>query len=85
MTAVKTVGGSGQISLGKEYAGRNVLVEQIEPGVWVVKIGEFVPDSEKWLHWPDIKEDLDVAVAWAEKNSPNPIDLDDLEKSLDHE
>jgi len=85
MTAVKTVGGSGQISLGKEYAGRNVLVEQIEPGVWVVKLGEFIPDNEKWLHRPNIKEDLDEAVAWAEKQPPKPSDLDDLEKSLNHE
>ena len=85
MTAVKTVGASGQISLGKEYAGRNVLVEQIEPGVWVVKLGEFIPDNEKWLHRPNIKEDLDEAVAWAEKQPPKPSDLDDLEKSLNHE
>ena len=85
MSAVKTVGASGQISLGKEYAGRNVLVEQIEPGVWVVKLGEFIPDNEKWLHRPNIKEDLDEAVAWAEKQPPKPSDLDDLEKSLNHE
>ena len=85
MTAVKTIGASGQISLGKEYAGRNVLVEQIEPGVWVVKLGEFIPDSEKWLHQPNIKEDLDEAVAWAEKHSPKSSDLNALAKSLDHE
>lgn len=85
MTAVKTVGSSGQISLGKEYAGRNVLVEQIETGVWIVKLGEFIPYSEKWLHRPDIKKDLDEAIAWAERQPPKPSDLDDLEKSLSHE
>jgi len=85
MSAVKTIGASGQISLGKQYAGKNVLVEKIEPGVWVVKIGEFIPDSEKWLHQPDIENNLNEAVAWAETNPPNPIDLDDLEKSLGYE
>jgi hypothetical protein len=27
---IKTVGASGQISLGKKYAGRTVIIEQIE-------------------------------------------------------
>ena len=30
---VKSIGTSGQISLGKEHAGRKVLVENPEPGV----------------------------------------------------
>ena len=83
MSAVKTVGASGQISLGKEYAGRNVLIEQIEHGVWIIKVGEFIPENERWLHRPDIKEDLDEAIAWAEKNPPKPSNVDDLERSLD--
>lgn len=83
MRAIKTVGASGQISLGKEYAGRNVLIEKIEPGVWIIKVGEFIPESERWLHRPGIKEDLDEAIAWAEKSPPKPSNLDDLERALD--
>jgi hypothetical protein len=83
MRAIKTVGASGQISLGKEYAGRNVLIEKIEPGVWIIKVGEFIPESERWLHRPGIKEDLDESIAWAEKNPPKPSNLDDLERPLD--
>ena len=30
--SVKVVGASGKISLGKEYAGRHVLVQEVEPG-----------------------------------------------------
>ena len=30
MSAIKTVDRSGQISLGKEYAGRQVLVDEVE-------------------------------------------------------
>ena len=33
--AVKVVGANGQITLGKQYAGRQVLVEQSEPGLWI--------------------------------------------------
>jgi hypothetical protein len=34
---IKTIGASGQISLGKQYAGRTVTVEQVEDGVWLIK------------------------------------------------
>jgi hypothetical protein len=83
MRAIKTVGAGGQISLGKEYAGRNVLIEKIEPGVWIIKVGEFIPESERWLHRPGIKVDLDEAIAWAEKNPPKQSNLEGLERALD--
>jgi hypothetical protein len=34
---VKVIGTNGQISLGKQFAGRQVLVEEREPGVWLVE------------------------------------------------
>ena len=46
---VKSVGASGQISLGKEYAGRQVLVEMPAEGVWIIKTARIVPDNEAWL------------------------------------
>lgn len=70
MPTVKTIGSSGQIALGKSYAGRQVLVDEIEPGVWVIKVGAFIPDSERWLHEPEAAASLDRAIAWAEKNPP---------------
>ena len=79
MAAVKTVGSSGQIALGKEFAGRQVLVDQVEPGVWLIKLGEFVPDSERWLFAAEVAADLDEAIAWAEDNPAHETDLDALE------
>jgi hypothetical protein len=79
MTAVKTIGSSGQIALGKEYAGKQVLVDQVEPGVWLIKLGEFVPDSERWLFQDKVSADLDEAIGWAEDNPPRESDLDGLE------
>lgn len=75
MPTVKTIGASGQIALGKEYAGRHVLVDEIEKGVWVVKLGDFVPDTERWLHEPKASRLLDKAVQWAEKNPPRKTNL----------
>lgn len=67
MSAIKTISANGQILPGKEYAGRNVLVEQIESGVWIIKVGEFITESESWLHHPGVKEDLYEGVKWSEK------------------
>lgn len=82
MALVKRVGSSGQIALGKQYAGRDVLVVETEPGVWVIKVGRFVPDNEKWLHEPNTRASLDRAIEWAEKNPPSETDLDELEARL---
>ena len=60
---VKLVGANGQISLGKQYAGRQVLVEERAPGVWLVRTATVIPDDERWLHTEraaaDLKEALD--------------------------
>jgi len=79
---VKTIGASGQISLGKQNAGRTVTVEEIETGVWLVKTARVIPDSELWLHQPAVKRDLDRAIAWAEEHPAKASNLDDFEKRL---
>ncbi len=45
---VKSIGASGQISLGKEFAGRQVLVESPAKGVWIIRTATIIPDHEKW-------------------------------------
>jgi hypothetical protein len=82
MGAIKTVGKSGQISLGKQYAGQQVMVDEIEPGVWVLKVGRFVPQSEQWLYAPEVESELDQAIDWAEKNPPQASNLSDLEERI---
>lgn len=79
---VKVVGTSGQISLGKQNAGRTVTVEEIETGVWLVKTAQVIPDTELWLHEPQTKQSLDRAIAWAEQNPAKASNLGDLEKRL---
>ncbi len=81
-TSVKVVGSNGQISLGKEFAGRQVLVEQQEPGVWLVRTAMVVPENELWLHQPEAREDLRRALEWAQRNPPKESDPDATLKSL---
>ena len=80
---VKRIGNSGQIALGKEYAGRMVVVEQPGPGTWVIKLGEFIPDSERWLFDARVADELDEAIRWAESTSPHDTDLDALGSAAD--
>jgi len=82
MDIIKTVGSSGQISLGKKYAGQTVILSEIDTGVWIVKTGRFIPDNEKWLHRPEVQAELSEAVAWAEENLPEETNLDDLEARI---
>ena len=81
---IKSIGTSGQISLGKEHAGRKVLVENPEPGVWVIRTVTIIPDNERWLHESVIKKNLDKAVAWASKNAAKESSTDDLKLKKTH-
>ena len=82
MGIIKTVGSSGQISLGKKFAGKTVMLDEIEAGVWIVKLGRFIPDGEKWLHSPDVQAELNEAIAWAEENPPGDTDIEELESRV---
>jgi hypothetical protein len=82
MAIIKTVGSSGQISLGKKFAGQTVMLDEIQAGVWMVKIGKFIPDNEKWLHRPDVQAELNEAIAWAEKNPPEDTNFEELEARI---
>ena len=80
--ALKLVGSNGQISLGKQYAGRHVLVEETEPGVWIVRTATVIPDNEKWLHEPKAAADLQAALAWFASHPPTDADVEDTLKRL---
>jgi hypothetical protein len=66
--AVKTIGVNGQISLGKQYAGLQVLIEEQDPGVWLIRTADVIPHNERWLHEPGHKAKLDAAMSWATAN-----------------
>jgi hypothetical protein len=80
--ALKLVGGNGQISLGKQYAGRHVLVEESEPGVWIVRTATVIPDNERWLHEPGAAADLQAAMSWSASHPPTDAEVEDTLKRL---
>ena len=77
-TVIKSVGSSGQISLGKEYAGRKVLIEKPAEGVWIIRTVTVIPDNELWLHKKENQEGLGRALEWAKKTPARSSDPDNL-------
>lgn len=79
---VKTIGTNGQITIGTKYAGQSVAIDEIEPGVWILKLGDFIPRNERWLHEPEFSRRLDEALEWDKTHKPQESDLDELERRL---
>ena len=82
---LKTIGASGQISFGKQHAGRQVLVEEQGDGVWLVRTAQVIPDNERWLHTPETKAALKIALDWAATHEPTGTDLDAFFASIEKE
>ena len=82
---IKTVNTNGQIALGTRYAGQNVVIDEVESGVWIIKVGNFVPRSEAWLYDPDVAQLLDQAVQWSDTHPRQATDLEALERRLAHD
>lgn len=80
--SIKTIGSNGQISLGKHYAGRQVLVEEQEQGVWLIRTATVIPDNERWLHEAKPAQDLSQALAWAKTHPANDSNTETLLEKL---
>ena len=80
---LKSVGASGQLSLGKKYAGQYFFVEVVDGGALLLKPMKVVPAAEAWVHEPDMRARLAVADAWMEKHPPAESNLESLLKIVD--
>ena len=79
-TEVKRVGRSGQISLGKRYAGKTLRLERFKDGRIVLTAVAMVPESQLWtLAEPD-RSRIERGLDWAAKTRPAETDLDALLK-----
>ncbi len=77
-TTLKVIGANGQISLGKEFAGKQVQVEARELGVWLVRTVVVIPENELWLHEPTAAHELQAAMDWAKRQNPSETNLAEL-------
>ena len=75
---IKVVGKSGQISLGKTYAGKALRVEHRRDGTIVLTAVAVVPESQLWtLQEPDHSR-ITRGLAWASTTTPKETDVDTL-------
>ena len=74
MAKLLTVAANGQISIGKEWAGKQILVEVISAHELRIVSGSFVPDRELPYHTQEAKQTLDAFDEWSEKTPPKRTD-----------
>jgi hypothetical protein len=76
---IKSVGKSGQISLGKRYTGKTFRVQHRRDGSLLLTAVAMVPESQLWtLQEPD-RSAIARGLAWAAATPPAETDLAVLE------
>jgi hypothetical protein len=77
-----TVPANGQISIGKSWAGRQILVEEVGNNEIRISSGVFVPDSQKTFFTKKAQASLDSFNEWEGKKPPKATDTKALFASL---
>jgi hypothetical protein len=77
---IKVVGKSGQISLGKSYAGKTFRLERREDGTMVLTAVAMVPENQLWALQEPHRSRIQRGLAWASETPPAESDVDDLLK-----
>ena len=77
---IKVVGKSGQISLGKKYAGKTLRLERRKDGALILTAVAVVPENQhSSLKEPD-RSRIERGLAWAAATEPRETDVADLLK-----
>ena len=77
---IKVVGKSGQISLGKRFAGKTLRVERREDGAIVLTAVAMVPESQLWTLEEPHRSRIARGLAWAAETEPRETNIDTLLK-----
>ena len=77
---IKVVGKSGQISLGKSYAGRTLRLERRGDGTMVLTAVAMVPESQLWMLEEPHRSRIERGLAWAAETEPRETELEGLMK-----
>src|ERR1700731_2816126 len=77
---IKVVGKSGQISLGKSYAGKTLRLERRRDGTVLLTAVAMIPESQLWTVMEPHRSRIQRGLAQAAKTPPGETDLDNLVK-----
>jgi len=73
-TELKTVGKSGQISLGKGFAGKTLrLLRQADGSILLTPVA-VIPESQLWTLSEPHRSAIEKGLAWAAENPPAETD-----------
>jgi hypothetical protein len=78
---IKIVGKSGQISLGKRYAGKTLRLERYKDGTVVLTAVAMVPESQLWTIEEPARSRIARGLVWAAETAPRETDVDALVES----
>lgn len=77
-TELKTVGRSGQISLGKSFAGKTLRLQRQADGSILLTPVAVIPESQLWTLQEPHRSAIEEGMSWAAENPPAETDLDEL-------
>ena len=77
-TEIKVVGKSGQISLGKGYAGKTLRVERHDDGSIVLTAVAMVPETQLWTVDEPHLSRIARGLSWAAENKARETEIDSL-------
>ena len=75
---LKVVGKSGQISLGKRYAGKTLRLERRQDGTMLLTAVAVVPESQVWTLEEPHRSRIARALTWASDTPARETDVDAL-------
>lgn|SRR5262245_11168140 len=77
---IKMVGKSGQISLGKRYAGKTLRLERRPDGTVLLTAVAMVPEAQLWALEEPHRSRIQQGLTWAASNKPKESDVEALLK-----
>ena len=80
MVEIKVVGKSGQISIGKKYAGKMLRLERRQDGTVVLTAVAMIPEHQLWTLEEPHRSRIERGLAWAGANPPQETDVETLLK-----
>ena len=75
---LKVVGRSGQISIGKRYAGKTFELQSLEDGTIVLRAVAIVPETQIWTVQEPHRSWIARGLDWAARNAPRESDPERL-------
>src|SRR5437870_7480089 len=75
---IKVVGKSGQISLGKRFAGQTLRLERRTDGTVVLTAVATVPESQFWTVQEPNRSRIERGLAWAAETKPRETTVESL-------